>query len=167
MGLLIQCCQENSQPDWKKTYILQSTQAPDSTIINYCTLPRRLLAMLYDTLILLGLLIVAAAIALPFGDTQKVAFHDFWFTLWLFVVCFAYLAGCWRYGGMTVGMRAWRIRLVSGDGQSISWTRCLLRFLTGMVSLGVFGLGILWALIDAKNRGWHDLAARTLLVKTG
>lgn len=150
----------------KEIHILQSDQPPISTDINYCPLPRRLLAMLYDALILLGLLIVAAAVALPFGNVQKVAFHDVWFTLYLFMVCFAYLAGCWRYGGMTVGMRAWRIRLVSSNEQKISWPRCGLRFLTGMVSVGVFGLGILWALGDSKNRGWHDLAARTLLVKT-
>ena len=69
--------------------------------------------MLYDAVILLGLLMLASAVALPFGNREKVALHDFWFTLWLLLVCFAYLGGCWRYGGMTVGMRAWRIRLVS------------------------------------------------------
>ena len=122
--------------------------------------------MLYDAVIMLALLIVATAIALPFGDINKVALHDFWFTLWLFVVCFFYLAACWRYGGMTMGMRAWRVRLVSCDEQVISWPRCLLRFLVGLISLGAFGLGILWALVDSKNRGWHDLAARTLLIKT-
>jgi uncharacterized RDD family membrane protein YckC len=122
--------------------------------------------MLYDAVIMLALLIVATAIALPFGDINKVALHDFWFTLWLFVVCFVYLAACWRYGGMTMGMRAWRVKLMSADEQVISWPRCLLRFLVGLVSLAAFGLGILWALVDSKNRGWHDLAARTLLIKT-
>ena len=122
--------------------------------------------MLYDAVILLGLLILASAAALPFGDIEKVALHDFWFTLWLLAVCFAYLGGCWRFGGVTLGMRAWRVRLVSGDEQIISWPRCLLRFLVGLVSLSVFGLGIFWALVDARNRGWHDLAARTLLIKT-
>lgn len=121
--------------------------------------------MLYDTVILLGLLILATAVALPFGDVNKVAMRDFWFTLWLLAVCFAYLGGCWRYGGMTLGMRAWRVRLVSYDGQLISWPGCLLRFFVGMVSLGALGLGILWALVDAKNRGWHDLAAHTILIK--
>ncbi|HEY5776891.1 MAG TPA: RDD family protein [Xanthomonadales bacterium] len=131
-----------------------------------CPLPRRLMAMLYDTVILLGLLIVATALALPFGDVNKVALHDFWFTLWLLVVCFAYLGGCWRYGGMTMGMRAWRLKLVSADDRIISWPRCLLRFLVGLVALGAFGLGILWALVDSQNRGWHDLAAHTLLIKS-
>jgi uncharacterized RDD family membrane protein YckC len=121
--------------------------------------------MLYDAFILLGLLILASALALPFGDPDKVAFHHVWFTLWLLAVCFAYLGACWRFGGMTLGMRAWRVRLVSDDEQLVSWSRCLLRFLIGLVSLGAFGLGIFWALVDSKNRGWHDLAARTLLIK--
>lgn len=120
--------------------------------------------MTYDGVILLGLLIVAAAIALPFGGADKVALHDFWFTLWLLFVCFAYLGGCWRHGS-TLGMRAWRIRLVSGNEKTISWPRCLLRFFVGLVSLCVFGLGLAWALLDKKNRSWHDLAANTLLVK--
>ncbi len=122
--------------------------------------------MLYDGVIMLGLLILASAVALPFGSVSKVAFHDFWFTLWLFAACFAYLGICWRYGGMTIGMRAWRVRLVNADGQMISWPRCLLRFLVGLVSLLVFGMGILWILVDSKNRGWHDLAARTVMIKS-
>lgn len=121
--------------------------------------------MIYDALVLLALLIVASAVALPFGDINKVAFKDFWFTSWLLAVCFAYFGGLWRYGGMTLGMRAWRVRLVDHDGQQISWPWCLLRFLVGLVSLGAFGLGLFWALVDSKNRGWHDLAARTLLIK--
>jgi uncharacterized RDD family membrane protein YckC len=132
--------------------------------VKYCPLPRRLLVMLYDGVILFGVLILASAVALPFGNLQKVAFHDFWFTLWLFAACFAYLGSCWRYGGMTVGMRAWRVRLVNADGQLISWPKCLLRFLVGLVSLAVFGIGVLWALVDQKSRGWHDLAAGTRLI---
>ena len=133
--------------------------------IIYCPLPRRLLIMMYDGVIMFGLLILAGAVALPFGDVNKVALHDFWFTLWLLVVCFTYLGGCWRYGGMTVGMRAWQVRLVSDDNQIISWPRCLLRFLVGLLSLFVFGLGIFWALLDKKNRTWHDLAAGTMLIR--
>ena len=136
-----------------------------SSDISYCPLPRRLLAMIYDAVILLGLLILASAVALPFGNAHKVALHDFWFTLWLLLVCFAYLGGCWRYAGMTVGMRAWRIKLVSSDDQQVSWLKCLMRFFVGALSLAVLGIGILWSLVDKKNRGWHDLAARTLLIK--
>ncbi len=120
--------------------------------------------MLYDAVILLGLLMLASAIALPFGGEGKMAFQDFGITLWLIVVCAAYLTTSWR-AGMTLGMRAWRVRLISADGATISWPRCLLRFLAGIISVTVFGLGILWALLDGQKRGWHDLAAKTLLIR--
>ena len=121
---------------------------------------------MYDSIILFGLLMMASAVALPFGSENTVAFQDFWFTSWLFLVGFAYLGSCWRYGGMTVGMRAWKIKLVSIDGGIIYWPRCLLRFLVALVSFLFVGLGILWALVDQNKRCWHDLAARTLLIKT-
>ena len=87
--------------------------------LNYCSLPRRLLVILYDSVVLLGLLMLASAIALPFGNTQKIAFQNIGFTLWLLLVCFLYLGGCWHYGGTTVGMRAWRVRLISNDGKVV------------------------------------------------
>lgn len=139
-----------------------SSSAPD-----YCSFPRRLMVMLYDTVIIIGLLIVGSALALPFGETQKIALQDFWFTLWLVFVCFAYLGSCWHYGGMTVGMRAWHVVLINPDGGQISWLRCLLRFVVGCLSLAVVGLGFVWAIFDQKNRGWHDIAAHTVLLRSG
>jgi len=141
-------------------------KAPPPHTNSYCPLLRRLLIMLYDGVILFGLLIVASAIALPIGSVEKVAFEDFWFTLWLILVCFAYLGGCWRYGGMTVGMRAWKVKLVSENGDVITWSRCLLRFMTALASAGAFGVGFLWVLVDRKKRSWHDLSAGTLLLRS-
>lgn len=151
---------------WRENSILQSEHGSNSMKDPvFCSLPRRLTAMVYDGVIMLGLLIIASAMALPFGELQKVAFQDFWFTLWLATVCFAYLGACWRYARMTLGMRAWHVRIISSDNRPLSWPRCLLRFLVGIVSVAALGLGIFWALIDRKNRGWHDLAAKTLLVR--
>jgi len=138
----------------------------ETSVPDYCSLPRRLLAMIYDAVILLGLLMLGSALALPFGETEKIAFQDFWFTLWLLLVCFAYLGGCWHYGGMTVGMRAWRVNLIDSGGGTVSWPRCLLRFLVGIVSLTAIGLGFVWALFDRQNRAWHDIAGHTVLIKT-
>ena len=133
--------------------------------LTYCSLWRRLLVIVYDTVILVGLLMLGSALALPFGDNPKIALQDMGFTLWLSLVCFAYLGGCWHYLGMTVGMRAWRVTLISVDGGGISWSACLLRFLIGAVSLLVFGIGFVWVLFDQQNRSWHDIAAQTLLIR--
>ena len=120
--------------------------------------------MLYDGIILLGLLMLASAIALPFGGEGRIAFRDPGMTLWLTTICATYLATGW-HAGMTLGMRAWRVRLVKPDGGPVPWSKCLLRFLVGMVSLAVFGLGVFWASFDRQKRGWHDLAANTLLIR--
>lgn len=141
-----------------------SQQSEPNQAVTYCSLPRRLMIMIYDGVIMLGLLMLASAVALPFGETEKIAFRDIGFTFWLLLVCFFYLVACWRHGGMTVGMRAWRVRIVSQEGESISWSACLLRFLTGLLSVAALGLGVFWALLDKKSRGWHDIASRTFLV---
>ena len=121
--------------------------------------------MVYDSVIIIGLLMIASALALPFGKLEKIAGQNLWFTLWLLLVVFLYLGGCWRNAGMTVGMRAWRVKLINADSGEISWWRCGLRFVTGFASIGLLGAGLLWSLFDKKNRCWHDLAAHTLLVR--
>ncbi len=131
----------------------------------YCGFPRRLMVMLYDAVILLGLLIFASAVALPFGDIHKVVFRDLWFTAWLLLVIFAYFAICWKHGGMTLGMRAWKVHLVGKNHSALSWWQCFLRFLVSLASFSSFGLGFIWALWDKQNRTWHDLAAKTWLIK--
>lgn len=120
--------------------------------------------MLYDGVVLLGLLMLASAIALPVAGEGSMALQDPGMTFWLIIVCAAYLTTSWR-AGMTLGMRAWRVRLIDRGGGSVRWLQCLLRFFVGIVSLGVFGLGILWALYDPEKRAWHDLAANTLLIR--
>jgi uncharacterized RDD family membrane protein YckC len=122
--------------------------------------------MFYDAVILLGLLIIASAVALPFGEINKVAFKDFWFTAWLVLVVFAYLSICWKHGGMTVGMRAWKVQLVDSNHAPVNWWQCLLRFLVSLASLAALGLGFFWALWDKRNRTWHDLATGTMLIRT-
>ena len=47
------------------------------------------------------------------GFEKATALKDWAYTLYLLVVWFLYLAWCWRKGGMTVGMRAWRVRIRS------------------------------------------------------
>lgn len=121
--------------------------------------------MSYDAVILLALLIFASALALPFGDVNKVALQDFWFTTWLLLVVFAYFVICWKHGGMTLGMRAWKVCLVNKDHAAISWWQCILRFFVSLASLVLLGMGFIWALWDNQNRTWHDLATGTLVIR--
>lgn len=131
-----------------------------------CTLIRRLAAVLYDSVIVLALLMLAALLAVLLGWGQKTAIKDVGFTLYLVSVWYVYLAWCWRKGGMTMGMRAWKIRIEDESGRNPSWGKTLIRFLASLVSAALLGAGFLWSLADSRNRTWHDILSGTRLVRS-
>lgn len=128
-----------------------------------CGLARRMLVITYDALGVLALLFAATALALPVTRGEVVALRDPAFTAYLVAVSFMYLALFWRRG-QTLGMRAWRVRLLTDDGRTLSWPRCAVRFLVALVSAGALVLGYLWALADPQRRTWHDRASGSRLV---
>lgn len=130
-----------------------------------CGLGRRLLAMAYDALVVVALLLLATGLALLAGSGQVTAGKDPLFSLYLLMVWFLYFAWCWRRGGMTVGMRAWRIVLRSDDGSEAGWGQCAVRFLVAILSAACLFLGFCWSLFDERKRTWHDRASRTRLIR--
>lgn len=140
-------------------------QAPTASGNAPCGLPRRLLIMVYDSLVVIALLLLATALALLAGFDQVTAGKSPLFTLYLFAVWFLYLAWFWHRGGMTVGMRTWRVAIEREDGQRPTWGQCLLRFLVSLVSAAFFGLGFAWSLFDGQKRTWHDMASKTHLLR--
>jgi uncharacterized RDD family membrane protein YckC len=79
--------------------------------------------------------------------------------LLLLGAAFAFLAFSWTRGGMTLGMQAWRLRVQTLDGRSITPVQALVRFLVGLLSLAAFGLGYLWILVDRERRSWGDIVS--------
>ncbi|MEJ8569046.1 RDD family protein [Elongatibacter sediminis] len=129
-----------------------------------CGLLRRLLIMLYDTVVVVALWMLTAAALLPFSGGDWMAGRDPLYTAVLALVWFAYLAWSWRRGGMTLGMRAWRVRLATESGSLPGWRQCAIRFLTSLVSAAAAGSGFLVALFDRERRTWHDRMSRTSLI---
>lgn len=118
--------------------------------------------MIYDGLLIVALWMIATALVIiPTG--QEIEPGATIFQLYLLVVAWIYLALCWRLGGQTLGMKAWRIRIV-GDQHPISWGATLIRFVVALASLLCFGLGLLWALLHPRSATWHDLASNTFLM---
>ncbi|MCP5157972.1 MAG: RDD family protein [Gammaproteobacteria bacterium] len=112
-------------------------------------LPRRLAAIVYDSLLLAGVLIFASALAwglmMALLGSATLQTHNPlrgnpFFQTYLLLVCFFFYAGCWVRGGQTLGMRAWRLQVRRRDGQGIRWQQALLRFLTASLWLTPFYL---------------------------
>lgn len=131
-----------------------------------CRLIRRLAAILYDATIVLALMMLAALLAMILGAGQRTALRDPGFTLYLLFVWYLYIAWCWHQGGMTIGMRAWRIRIEDDLGRKPSWGRTIVRFLASLLSAALLGAGFAWSLVDPKKRTWHDMISRTRLVRS-
>lgn len=136
-------------------------------------LGRRLGAMLYDGLLVLAIWIVMASahlavvrlvLAVPAEQVGTGLAQVLSLRLLLAVSAFAFFAFFWTRGGMTLGMQAWRLRVQTLDGCSITAFQALQRCLVAGISLAAFGLGYLWILVDAEKRSWPDIASRTRVV---
>lgn len=119
-------------------------------------LGRRLGAVGYDAILLVAVWFVATAALLPFSGGEAIAPGQGWYEAYLLTVAFCYFGWFWTHGGQTLGMRSWRLRLVSDTQQSATWGQALLRFAGACVSWLVFGAGFLWVLVDREGLAWHD-----------
>ncbi|GAA5070716.1 RDD family protein [Lysobacter panacisoli] len=134
----------------------------------------RVLALVYDFWPVLALWMVASA-AFTFaytwsGHATRENIPPFSALQWvLWVVCWlitgAYALLSWRRGGQTLGMRPWRLKLVSIDGGAPSWRALAIRYAMGSVSLLLAGLGFWWAWLDRDRMTWHDRASGTRMVR--
>jgi len=86
-----------------------------------------------------------------------------WLTCW--GVAGVYATVSWRYGGQTLGMRPWRLRVVAVDGSVPGWGALWLRFAMGSVSLLLAGAGFWWGWCDRERLTWHDRVSRTRVLR--
>jgi uncharacterized RDD family membrane protein YckC len=129
-------------------------------------LGRRLAAAVYDLLIVLALIMVAAFIAhIPRGGVA-IPPNTFWFQFYLLMWLLAYFGYCWNVGGHTVGMRAWKLQLVDAQGARVSWTRSAVRMSLAFVATLAAGLQFWWCLFDREQQSLADRVADTRMVWT-
>ena len=133
--------------------------------MTYCRLPRRLLAIAYDALLLAGVLFAATFAILPFSGGIAIQPGNPLYLFFLTTIAYLYFAWPWLHGGQTLGMRAWKIRLVRASGDAPRIRETLLRFAGALLSLLPLGLGFLYALADRDGRALHDFLSGTRLIR--
>ncbi|GAA5524950.1 hypothetical protein Maes01_01510 [Microbulbifer aestuariivivens] len=150
------------------------TQQPPPT--SFTDLPfagvgKRLAALLYDLLILAGLLMVYGFLAMMvtsvFGGLEcrpdqldyNPCVSGPLLQVGMVLVVAGYYVWSWRGAGQTIGMRAWRLMVASPEGVQLSWKQCAIRALVAPVSLAMFGAGYFWGLTRKDRASWHDLAS--------
>ena len=149
-----------------------------------CPLWRRLLALVYDLLIVVAIMMVAVMMGLLLTHGQLVdadgRLQALWFPPFEGVLVAAYFVTSWLRGGQTIGMRPWHIRVTRAHGGTPSLQQALIRVLVAAAPLLLLMLepriglhATLWALLlawtgwfavalfDPRRRALHDFAANT------
>jgi uncharacterized RDD family membrane protein YckC len=126
---------------------------------------RRLAALLYDSLLVVALLMLATVpYVMLTGGAAASHLARALFQTYLLAVMLGFFSWFWLHGGQTLGMRAWRLRVVSQNGAPLRPRQALARFAWALPSLLLFGLGLLWVLVDQERLAWHDRLSGTRLV---
>jgi uncharacterized RDD family membrane protein YckC len=130
---------------------------------------RRLAAVLYDSLLLLALLMVATALFLPFTggeaiDPRRNPVIEWVYRAVLLLMTIGFFGIFWTKRGQTLGMASWRLRVEREDGGTLGWGDTVRRLAAALLSWLPLGLGWLWILVDPEHRAWHDRLSRTRVV---
>lgn len=106
---------------------------------------------------------LATLLLLPLSRGEAIGVSNHYFQIYLLAIAWLYCAWCWRAGGQTLGMRAWKI-ILSAPEEPVSWRRTLIRFGVAWLSGLALGLGFWWSLLHPRRATWHDLVSGTRLI---
>lgn len=142
------------------------TTAATPMVVELAGLRRRLASMLYESMLLLGVL------ALTFMVPYLLLGLGLGFTppgwlAWLhvFLVLGFYFVWYWHRHGQTLAMQTWRLKLVNADdGRNPDKVRGWLRYALSWPSVLVGGVGLIWAVFDPDRQFLHDRLAGTRVV---
>lgn len=138
---------------------------PESIKISVPGFWRRVVSMIYESLLLLAVLFIAGVVFhLVFRDTNSLFFRPA-FQLYLLLVAGTYFTWFWTHGGQTLPMQTWKFRVVSVDGRRLNLKQALARYLFAVIGIFLGGCGILWALFDREGQFLHDRLAGTRIIK--
>ena len=125
----------------------------------------RLAAFIYDGLLVLGIWFVLGIIFVAANGGEHVAQHNPFLPSAMFIVLFWFNVHFWRRGGQTLGMRAWRLRLINDNKGPMTLMQCLVRFLVSIGSTLILFMGYFWVWFDKDGLSWHDRYSNTRIIR--
>lgn len=138
---------------------------------------RRLAALLYDMFLVGGIWVTCGFILLMLyglvgdntsevvdGAIQTSPVLSFLQLIMMVSTVTAFYLWFWRRTGQTLGMIAWRIRVINTDNQPVTVRQGLVRFYLAWPAFWLAGLGYLWMYIDKQGDAIHEKLSDTKTV---
>jgi uncharacterized RDD family membrane protein YckC len=127
----------------------------------------RLVAYIIDAILISIVMgVVAVALGVNFMNAQNLEQYDPTFNLvslvigWLY---FALMESSER--GATVGKMAMGLRVVTNEGQRLSFLNATGRYFAKIISAMILCIGFIMIGFTERKRGLHDMIASTLVIK--
>ena len=130
------------------------------------SLLRIVAATTYDSLLLLGVwfLVGSLALGIKFLYTGEVSSLNPVFGMSLVILStWLYFALFWIYGGKTLGMSSWKLRIISQDGNHITIIQTIIRFLSNIFTISLAGIPLFLRRLN-NNRSLSDLLSKTSII---
>ena len=131
------------------------------------SLLRIVAATVYDSLLMLGVwfLVGSLALGVKFVLTGEVSSLNPITGMSLVILStWLYFALFWIYGGKTLGMSSWKLRIVSQDGNQITIIQTIIRFLSNIFTISLAGIPLFLRRINKNNRSLSDLLSKTSII---
>jgi uncharacterized RDD family membrane protein YckC len=127
------------------------------------TLSRRFGAIIYDSMLVLALMILGTLPFVAVRGGQPVDPGNVPHQLTMIAIAYLFFTGFWSRYGRTLGMQAWRLKIETSAGSKPGFGQASLRFFAAIVSWLPLGLGFWWQLWDRDGFAWHDRWSGTRL----
>jgi uncharacterized RDD family membrane protein YckC len=92
------------------------------------TLRRRLLCVVYEVVILFGVVFLAGYLFSTLTQQRNGLTHHNLLSAWIALVVGVYFVWFWTHGGQTLPMKTWRLRIVDGALRPLTVPRAIARY---------------------------------------
>ncbi|MCY4266190.1 MAG: RDD family protein [Gammaproteobacteria bacterium] len=135
---------------------------------------RRLLALLYDSFLvaaiwmllgfLIQLLLGVDSNQVVDGKVQTDSVRDYLLFVIMLGSSFTFYAYFWMQSGQTLGMIAWRLKVVNCNNELLTIDQALKRYFLAWPAMLLAGSGYLWLYFDTDSDALHDRLSGTKVV---
>jgi uncharacterized RDD family membrane protein YckC len=130
-------------------------------------LMRRLLALLYDSILIIGIYMSYVILVTYLNGSALESQIEILFLQFSFII-FIFLFYCyfWKFNnGQTLGMQVWKIKLVSSGNEEININKMVLRCALSMIFSLVFLSNFIFIIFNKERKTLGDYFSKTKLLK--
>lgn len=121
-------------------------------------------SLIYEALVIIALSFLCALVFILMAGDATHGVKRYALQLFLWVSVGIYFVWCWHKSGQTLAMQTWRLKLVTKNNHLLSFNIAIARYVLASISLMLFGLGFLWAIVDPDKLFLHDRLLKTKII---